>query len=400
MGVKVREVNGKGWYVFINWRNQRKAKCFGADKNTAKAFGKKLSARLKWAEVSGEPLAISQPDQQIPTVKGYLTDWLQTYAQAHCKPSTAEGYRQVSEKHLYPAIGERLLTDVSRAHIKRLVAVWLNEGLRKRTIHNILTPLKEAYQHAIDDQLVTMNPAAKLGRVISSRESGSAHITPLTADEVRTLLQQAKTTAPLLYPLFLCAVRTGMRKGELLGLQWSDIDFTGRFIEVRRAIVRRQLTSTKTHKIRRVDLSPQLAQVLREVKETRQLEAGLSGEAMPEWVFLTPHGSRMTIEVVRTGFEACLDAAGLRRIRFHDLRHTFASLLIQQETNPKYIQQQLGHGSINITLDVYSHLFQGDHRHHVHRLDDDAETARFSSQTATQPQPVAKGMPTLPIGSV
>jgi hypothetical protein len=74
MGVKVREVEGKGWYVLINWRNQRKAKSFRTDKATAKAFAKKLSARLKWAEVSGEPLALSQPEQQMPTVKGYLKE--------------------------------------------------------------------------------------------------------------------------------------------------------------------------------------------------------------------------------------------------------------------------------------------------------------------------------------
>jgi len=95
MGMNVREVPGKGWYVFINWRNQHKAKCFGTHKTTAKAFAKKLSARLKWAEVSGEPLALSQPDQHMPTVKQYLTDWLGTYAKVHCKPSTAAGYHQV-----------------------------------------------------------------------------------------------------------------------------------------------------------------------------------------------------------------------------------------------------------------------------------------------------------------
>jgi integrase len=78
--------------------------------------------------------------------------------------------------------------------------------------------------------------------------------------------------------------------------------------------------------------------------------------------------------VLRKGFYASLEAAGLRRVRFHDLRHTFASLLIQQAANVKYIQQQLGHSSISITLDVYSHLFEGDHRHQVHRLDDVAET--------------------------
>ena len=156
-----------------------------------------------------------------------------------------------------------------------------------------------------------------------------------------------------------------MREGELIGLGWDDIDFVGAFLEVRNNVVRRQETSTKTNRIRRVDLSLQLKAELLKLKETRQLEANLKGQPLQKWVFLTPHGNRMTNEVLRKGLYACLEAAGLRRIRFHDLRHTFASLLIQQNTNVKYIQQQLGHSSINITLDVYSHLFEGDHRHQV-----------------------------------
>ena len=179
-----------------------------------------------------------------------------------------------------------------------------------------------------------------------------------------------------------------MRQGELLGLQWGDVDFHGQFIEVRRAIVRRQETTTKTHKIRRVDMSPQLAQTLKALKETRDLEAGMAGHSVLEWIFLGPTRQRMSNELVRKAFRCCLTAAELRQVRFHDLRHTFASLLIQQRANPKYIQQQLGHGSISITLDIYSHLFQGDHQHHVHQLDDAQEPEVVKSmESATQAQP-------------
>ena len=117
---------------------------------------------------------------------------------------------------------------------------------------------------------------------------------------------------------------------------------------------------------------------------------------MPEWVFLTPHKHRMTTEVLQKAFCACLDGADIRRVRFHDCRHTYASLLIQQDANVKYIQQQLGHGSISITLDIYSHLFQGDHRHHVHRLDDQQEdmsvlaACKHESATQAQPRELAK----------
>ena len=321
-----------------------------------------------------------------------MTSWLESYANVHLKPSTAEGYRQVCEGHLFSAIGDRLLHTLTRADIKRLIGQLLAKGLRKRTIHNILTPLKEAFHHAMDEQLVASNPVTKLGRFVTAREGASAHIDPLTATEVRRSLDQAKDRFPDFYPLWLCALRTGMRRGELLGLQWGDIDFSGQFTEVRRAVVRRQVTSTKTHKVRRVDMSPQLSSTLKALKETRSLEASLKGTVMPEWVFLTPHGHRMTTEVLQKAFFACLDGAGIRRVRFHDCRHTYASLLIQQGANVKYIQQQLGHGSISITLDIYSHLFQGDHQHQVHRLDDPQENmvnlTGTKAESATQPQPV------------
>ena len=111
------------------------------------------------------------------------------------------------------------------------------QGRKKRTIHNILTPLKEAYHHAMDDGLVTVNPVAHLGRFVATRESVDSHIDPLTAEEVRRLLQITQARRPSLYPLFLAGVRTGLRQGELIGLQWGDADFHGRFLDVRRAVV-------------------------------------------------------------------------------------------------------------------------------------------------------------------
>lgn len=391
MGVKVKQQAGKsGWWVFINYQNKRKKKRF-SEKKAATEFARNIEAKIKWAEANGNPVVLLKEAAAIPTVKAYSDNWLKTYVEGNCKHSTAENYRQVCTKHLYPTLGKLSLDEVSRGAIKQLVATWNGQGLKKRTILNILTPLREMYNHAIDDGVVSVNPVAKVGMIVKGCKVTSAHIDPLTTEEVRTLLAVAMERFQLLYPLFLCAVRTGMREGELIGLRWDDIDFLSSFIEVRNNVVRRQETSTKTHKIRRVDVSPQLKAELSRVKEVRQLEASLKGQALPEWVFLTPHGNRMTPEVLRKGFYACLTAAGLRRVRFHDLRHTFASLLIQQGTNVKYIQQQLGHSSISITLDVYSHLFEGDHRHQVHRLDDVTEKTDSAdlgiAESAPQPHP-------------
>ena len=112
-------------------------------------------------------------------------------------------------------------------------------------------------------------------------------MSPLDAEEVKGLLMYAREEVPSLYAIVLCAVRTGLRQGELIGLQWSDIDFRSGFLEVRRAVVKRQLTSTKNHKLRRVDMSPQLSDVLRHMQEIRELEA-ISGKPVSEWVFVTP----------------------------------------------------------------------------------------------------------------
>jgi len=391
MGVKLPERPGKGWYVFTDWNGQRKAKFFGKNKALAKAFADKLAAKLKWAEQSGEAVTLATKDGTIPTVADYLTEWLRVYAEPHCKPSTAGEYRKVIEKHLLPAFGEKRLHDVTRTDLKRLIASLVAKGRTKHTIHNVLTPLKEAYHHAMDDGLVTSNPVAHLGRFLTTREPADSHIDPLTAEEVRQLLHSTQARRPSLYLLFLCAVRTGLHQGELIGLQWGDVDFHGRFLEIRRAIVRRKETTTKTHKIRRVDMSPQLRTVLQTLHETRQLEASLLGQPMPDWVFLSPTGHRLNDDLLRAAFHACLEAAGLRRVRFHDLRHTFASLLIQQSAKPKYVQQQLGHGSISITLDIYSHLFPGDDRHVVSGLDDPQgpmeTTGDVGTESATQAQP-------------
>src|SRR5688572_25872979 len=127
MSVKVRERRdktgkSKGWYVFITLKGQRKAKCFGKNKRLATEFAEKLEARIKWGQISGEPIFLAQPEQTKPTVKAYLEDWLNTYAKVHCKPSTYRGYQRAVEKQLIPAFGSHQLHSLKREHVKRFVA--------------------------------------------------------------------------------------------------------------------------------------------------------------------------------------------------------------------------------------------------------------------------------------
>jgi len=171
--------------------------------------------------------------------------------------------------------------------------------------------------------------------------------------------------------------------GELIGLQWGNVDFHGSFLEVRHAVVLGEETDTKSHKIRRVDLSPQLADTLRRLKEVRQCEAMATEKVMPTWVFLSPEGARWDERNLRRGWYRLLSRAGIRKVRFHDLRHTWVSLLIQTGAHAKYIQEQAGHSSIQVTMDTYGHLFPSGNRELISRLDD----AGPKAETATQAQP-------------
>jgi integrase len=221
----------------------------------------------------------------------------------------------------------------------------------------------------MEDGLLTLNPAIKPGKFLP-RISKRRAIDPLSCEEVATLLELAKAKAPRYYPLFLCAARTGLRQGELLALRWDDLNFAGRFVEVRRNFTHGSFTTPKSGEARRVDMSLGLRQVLQELQIDRQLHAVTQRwPAVPEWVFCDERGRRLHHNPIRLLFHRLLREAGLRRVRFHDLRHTFASLLLQDGESPVYVKDQLGHSSIQITVDHYGHLIPGGNKQAVDRLD-------------------------------
>jgi integrase len=185
---------------------------------------------------------------------------------------------------------------------------------------------------------MTANPALKPGKFLP-KIARRHKIAPLTRAEVAALLETAKDKLPRYFPLFLCAVRTGLRMGELLALQWPDIDWHGRFIEVQRNYTHWRVTTPKSGESRRVDMSKELARTLTDLRTEQQIEAAARGwTEVPSWVFcnevgglLHPHNLRDRI------FYGLLTKAKLRKIRFHDLRHTFASLLLQQGESLVYV---------------------------------------------------------------
>ena len=267
MGVKVREKPpGSGqWYVFINHNGRRKAKHVGSQK-AALEVAKKIEAKLTLGDFG---LAT---DHQVRTFKDYRDYWLRTYAEPHCKYSTYMGYESVFRTHL-AVFDAKPLHEITRQDISELIARKLGEAKKSRgTVRNILAPLREMFNHAVDEGILKVNPASRLGRFVkhTSSKANRMKLDPLTREEVPILLEASKKYGYDTYALNLCAVRTGMRMGELFGLQWPDLDFNSRFVQVQRSWVRSREETPKSHQLRRIDMSKQLAEGFEELRRRRK----------------------------------------------------------------------------------------------------------------------------------
>ena len=372
----VRKWRGK-WVV--DWRDpngKRFIETVDGDRDAAK---RRLGEVLKAGEKSASKRL---------TFQDYGEWWLENCARGSIKDSTYREYEAALRNHLNPVFGSKPLAKIGRKDIKELIARKKKEGFSCSTLRNILAPLRGMYNEAIENEEVHFNPASNLGKV-NKKEPG-APTNPLSREELSILLEKAEEKAPDLYPLLLCAARTGMRQGELIALKGMDVDFHGRFIEVNRTLSRGKITLPKSNKTRRVDMSGQLTGALQDLLSKRKAlalrremekpsgerrsAAEVTGDIMEGWLFTTPIGTQLDPNNMRKNvFYRLLDLAGLRRVRFHDLRHSFATLLIQQGESLAYVRDQLGHHSIQITVDTYGHLVPGGNRQAVDRLDDQPE---------------------------
>jgi len=200
----------------------------------------------------------------------------------------------------------------------------------------------------------------------------------MTAEEAQKFLSACEEVCPEYHAFFFTALRAGLRKGELIALQWGDLQFgeseadRNRFILVQRNCYMGQFGTHKNHECRRVDMSKQLRMVLSHLKDAAHLRAFMAGRnsIAGDLVFPSEIGTPISPDnIVPRYMEPALEQAGLRRFRFHDLRHTFGSLLIQGGVSPAYVQKQMGHKSIQVTVDVYGHLIPGDNVEWIDTLD-------------------------------
>jgi integrase len=266
------------------------------------------------------------------------------------RPRTYENYANRLERHILPRFGQRRLDEIGVDDILTLIGVLREGGYSGWSIRSILTPLSRLFSHAVRRDVIAVSPISKLDRTerpaVWKREQRV-----LNSEEIGRLLDAAP---PRYRTLIATAVLTGLRQSELLGLRWRDIDFEDQLVRVRSALDRQgsDVPPKTQHAVRDVILIPALAASLRQHRE----QSVFDGPG--DYVFSSRVGTPLHWRnVARRALKPALAKAGIEPLRWHDLRHTFASLLISGGANVVFTSRQLGHGSSDITLRVYSHLF-------------------------------------------
>ena len=378
MGVTVRQKHkgrGNPWYVFVHQNKTIRSKSIG-DKKKANAVAAKLRKKL----LSGQ-LNLYGKEENCPEFAAYAKHYIEDYAKTALKRNTWKGYEVIIRLHIAPAWKDKKLNQIKRADVKKLLREKQQAGLAPKTVENIKALISGVFTHAYEEDLLPVNPALKLGRFIQKGDV-KKHINPLTKEQVSHFLATTQREFPEHCPLLLCAFRTGMRLGELIGLAWEDIDFEGNRIEVKRSYSHGNYSTPKSHRSRIVDMSDQLRQVLLSHKSALTQKLGgripvvkLTKEFRPQsihLVFPNPSGEILDGDNFRKRiFYKLIEKSDLPAFRIHDIRHTFASLLLQQGESLHYVKEQMGHASIQTTVDVYGHIIPGSNRKAVNRLDDE-----------------------------
>jgi integrase len=372
MGVKVREkIKSSGdWWVFINYGGRRKSKHVGSEK-AALRVKEIIEAKLKLGQSIDADNKAAMNTPSVPTLDSYFERYKNTLA-GSVRESTLDCYEGRYKHQIKDELGSLRLDKITRERVEEFASSLVGKGLSKDTIRLTLATLRKILNKAVRSRLITENPATRLGEFYRQAPTRHKEIEPLTEVEVIKFLEAVRQYSQQHFALFLCAIHTGLRSGELAGLQWGDLDENGKFLVVRRGIVRGKVNPTKSGKVRKVDVSDALMSALLELRRKRKealLADGRNELPATIWIFENENGGFQDMKNLKNRhFHKCLEKAGLRRIRFHDLRHTFASLLIQNREPLAYVKEQLGHSSIKITVDVYGHLVPGANRQAVNRL--------------------------------
>lgn len=343
-----RERPSGGWELRFTLDDGTRRSVYGKTKTECRDKRKEVE-RLHEQGVTA--LGRSQPLEQ------FLTQWLKD-AKDRLRPRTWDGYESAARTRVIPHIGGVRLNKLTGQQIQALYSTLLEAGLSPASVQRTHALLHRSLKDAVRWGLIPFNPADR----VSPPRAVRPDFGTLTAEQVKLLIGSVDDTQRV--ALYLLAVSTGLRQGEQLGLKWEDIHLDRRVLSVRRSLQWTKgsgltLDEVKTSRSRRSVALSELAITALQKASTAQKAARMkAGPTWEDWglVFTNDIGRPLTPQRVTKQLQADLAAAGLPRVRYHDLRHTAATLLLEAGTHPKVVQEMLGHATIAVTMDTYSHV--------------------------------------------
>jgi integrase len=342
------------WAAGITLEGGKRKTFYG---KTKKEVQEKLKVAL-YEQQKG--MLVTGPQQKVGQ---FLVHWLENVHKQSIRARTYERYEEIIRLHLVPAIGHHQLQKLSAQHLQSFYTNKIEEGLSTTTVISFHNVLHKALQTAVRWNLIAQN----ICDLVSPPRRKRFEIQPLSLEQAQQLLQAARGHHS--EALFVLALATGMRRGELLGLKWQDINLQTGQLQVRRILTRVPSklpgkgfveAEPKTEKGRRnITIPPFVIEALKQHR-IKQLEAKLkAGTAWQEhdYVFCTSIGTHLNpTRDVLDQLKQLLAKADLPDIRFHDLRHSSATILLSMDVHPKIVQEILGHSQISMTMDTYSHV--------------------------------------------
>lgn len=335
----------------LGWQNGRRLRKYIYGATAQEVRDALLKLRADCAQ--GLPVAVERQ-----TVEQFLRDWLENTVKVSVRPATYISYEHHIRNHIVPDIGRLPLRKLAPQHVRAMLNRKLASGLSARSVAYLRVVLRVALNQARRWNLVARNVA----ELVEPPRVERLRIEPLSPEQARTLLYTANGNR--FEALYAVALACGLRMGEILGLRWGNIDFDRAQMKVSQSLQRQRglglvLTDTKTDRSRRtIRLPAPLIAALR-AHRIHQLEERLA--AGPRWkdsglVFTSNLGTGLEPRNLHRAFKAMLAKAGLPDIRFHDLRHSAASMMLAQDVSLRVVMEVLGHSSISLTANTYSHV--------------------------------------------
>jgi integrase len=367
MGVTINKRKNTGdWYIWISYKGQRTSRKIGSDQRVAMKAATEYRKKLALGQIDFSNGRT--PDKENLLFGEFFEDYLDNVAKHRLKYNSWTSYKKIVELYLLPIWENRPLESITRQDVKKFLLEKQASGL---VVNNMKICISAIFAEAVERELLMVNPAHNLGRMFKTRSKKTqTHF--LSKEQAATFLKTVQEEASAHYDFLITAFRTGMRLGELLALSWDCINFDTKQIMVQRNYSHAHWDTPKSHKVRYIDMSDTLHEVLLDRYNRRDPNLVCKSYKQKEIFLVFPdrNGEPLNHDVFRRHtFYKLLAKANLPQIRIHDIRHTYASLLLQAGAPVHYVKDQLGHSSIATTVDLYGHCQPGANRESINRLD-------------------------------